>query len=267
MALRPTRPQNRNEQLAERDALQKNVLLREVDDALREDQVKKAFRRHALTAGAVIIVALAALGGYLLWRNHGDTATEDHARDMTLALDSIEKGDLDGGAKALAALTGTGQPAQQAVARLMAGGVALQQGRKDDAVKNFLVVASDPDVPEPLRDLALVRHVATTFDSMPPAEVVARLKPLAVPGNPFYGSAGELVAFAYLKQNRPDLAGPLFAAISKDRQVPRSLRSRTQQMAGILGVDAIEDTGAANAAPNADTAQDAPQPMPSPTAG
>jgi hypothetical protein len=76
---------------------------------------------------------------------------------------------------------------------------------------------------------------------MKPDDVVKRLKPLAQPGKPFFGSAGELLGAAYLAQGRKDLAGPLFAAISKDKNAPASLRSRTRQLAGVLGVDAIDD--------------------------
>jgi hypothetical protein len=75
--------------------------------------------------------------------------------------------------------------------------------------------------------------------------VVDRLKPLAVPGNPWFGSAGELVGMAYLRQGKNDLAGPLFAAIAKDESVPASLRSRTRQLAGLLGYDAVVDVDAA----------------------
>jgi len=71
--------------------------------------------------------------------------------------------------------------------------------------------------------------------------VIDRLKPLATPGNPWFGSAGELVAMAYLKQGRKELAGPLFAAIAKDEDVPQTLRSRTRQIAGQLGYDAVVD--------------------------
>jgi len=65
-----------------------------------------------------------------------------------------------------------------------------------------------------------------------------------VPGNPWFGSAGELVAMAYLRQNKPDLAGPLFAALAKDKTVPDSIRQRARQMAGALGVDAVDDVAA-----------------------
>ena len=76
---------------------------------------------------------------------------------------------------------------------------------------------------------------------MPPADVVARLQPLAVPGKPYFGSAGELLAMAYLEQGKNREAGALFASIAKDETQPEGLRSRTRQMAGVLGVDAIVD--------------------------
>ena len=75
----------------------------------------------------------------------------------------------------------------------------------------------------------------------------SRLKALAVPGNPWFGSAGELVGMAYLKQGKPDLAGPLFASISRDKDTPETLRRRARQLAGLLGVDAIDDVAKAAA--------------------
>ena len=119
-------------------------------------------------------------------------------------------------------------------------------------------IASDADAPQAYRDLANVRLVALQFDRMEPQQVVDRLKPLATPGNPWFGSAGELVAMAYLAQGQEELAGPLLATIAKDEDVPQTLRSRTRQMAGLLGYDAVvdvdqtltemrEETAAANA--------------------
>ena len=102
-------------------------------------------------------------------------------------------------------------------------------------------LADDKDAPEAYRDLAAIRGVATSFDTMKPEDAIARLKPLAKPGNPWFGSAGELVAMAYLKQGKKDLAGPLFASIAKDKDAPKSMRSRARQMAGLLGYDAVVD--------------------------
>ena len=61
---------------------------------------------------------------------------------------------------------------------------------------------------------------------------------LVKPGEPWYGSAGELTAMAYIKQGKKAEAGRLFAAIAADKQVPDSIRARAVQIAGTLGVDA-----------------------------
>ncbi|MEO7248023.1 MAG: hypothetical protein ABIW31_06175, partial [Novosphingobium sp.] len=97
------------------------------------------------------------------------------------------------------------------------------------------------EAPQPFRDLAKIRQTALTFDTMKPDDVVTAMKPLAVPGNPWFGSAGELLGIAYMKQGHNDLAGPIFAAISRDKTVPDTLRLRSRQMAGLLGVDAVDD--------------------------
>jgi hypothetical protein len=72
--------------------------------------------------------------------------------------------------------------------------------------------------------------------------VIDRLKPFAVAGNPWFGSAGEMSAMAYLKLGRKQEAARIFAAMAKDQKVPESIRTRSVQMAGSLGVDALPDT-------------------------
>ena len=92
---------------------------------------------------------------------------------------------------------------------------------------------------DPFRELALVRQTMAEFDTIKPDDVVNRLRGVAVPGNAYFGSAGELVAMAYLKQGKRDLAGKLFGQIAQDEKVPPTLRQRAVQMAGALGVDAV----------------------------
>lgn len=241
MALSPTNSQSRADQNAQRDALQQEALLREVDDALREDALVGFLRRRGKILAVAVVMGLLALGSYLWWDHGRKQEVERQGEQFTVALDRVENGHLASGDKELVALAGSGGGGSAAAARLMRGGIALEQGRRADAIKLFAEVAADSAAPQPFRDLATVRQVATEFDTMPPAEVVARLKPLAEPGKPWFGPAGELLALAYMKQDQPKLAGPLFAAIARDKDAPESLRRRARQMAGLLGVDAVDD--------------------------
>jgi len=77
--------------------------------------------------------------------------------------------------------------------------------------------------------------------ALKPADVIARIGDLAKPGNAYFGAAGEMVAMAQLEAGNRAEAGKLFAAMAKDEELPETLRSRSRQMAGLLGVDAIVD--------------------------
>jgi hypothetical protein len=67
--------------------------------------------------------------------------------------------------------------------------------------------------------------------------VIARLEPLTKPGEPWFGSAGEMTALAMVKQGRKQEAGQLFAAIAKDQTAPEAIRGRATQLASSLGFD------------------------------
>jgi hypothetical protein len=240
LALRPTAPKSPANPVPARADAQQDVFLREVDDALREDQFVGALRRYGKPVGLALAAGLLGLAGYLGWDYHQQGQANETGEQLTLALDDLEKGKAREASAVLVPLTGKGD-GYDAALTVLKGGIALQEGKADDAAKQFAAVAANADAPKPYRDLALIREIATNFEKLPPQQVIDRLKPLAVPGNPWFGSAGELVGMAYIKQGRGDLAGPLFAAISKDKTVPESLQRRAQQLAGLLGVDAVED--------------------------
>ena len=240
------RPDDKTPLPADSKALaQQDVFMREVDEALREDQLKTAMTRYGVVAGIAVVALLLALGGWLWWREHRQAVAGAQGEKYMIALDQVEAARLAPAAAALKPLASEGPAGARAAATLMQAGIALEQGRKAEAAKLYAGIAADDATPQPYRDLATIREVALDFDALPPATVIARLKPLAVPGNAWFGSAGELVGAAYLRQGRNDLAGPLFAQIAKDPKVPESLRNRTRQMSGLLGVDAIVDVDSA----------------------
>lgn len=235
---------------------QQDGFLREVDEALREQEVVDAVKRYGRMVAVGIVVLLVALAGYWWWDHSQKTAQGDRGEQFTLALDQVEAGKLDAAQTALTPLATSGADGAKAVAQLMQAGILAQQGKAAEAQKRYAAVAADAAAPQPYRDLATLREVAAGFDAMPADQVVARLKPLAIPGKPYFGSAGELLGVAYMKQGRNDLAGPLFASIARDKTVPETLRRRIRQLAGVLGVDAIDDVNeAANGGAAAQAAQ------------
>lgn len=241
MALPPDRTLPAEDKRAKRKAAEEDVLLREVDDAVRQDQYAEFGRKYGRPLLVALVVVLVAFGAFLFWQSRQEAALEKDSEALVGALDQVESGNLDSGSASLDPLIADGSDAARTAAMMLKGGIAMQQGNESQAGELFAQVAGDSDAPPAMRDLATIRAVAAQYDTMEPAEVVARLKPLAVPGNAWFGSSGELLAMAYLEQGKNAEAGALFAAIAKDDETPESLRSRARQMSGLLGVDAIED--------------------------
>ncbi|CAN5463692.1 hypothetical protein BH10PSE12_BH10PSE12_15400 [soil metagenome] len=215
------------------------AFLREVDDAVRQDQLMGFWLRYGRWVIGLVVLGLLAFAAWLYWDHHSAARSGAVAEEMAGVLDVAAGGGVPN-AKTLDTLTDASQPGYRAAALLAKAGVAVRRGDTKSAIAIYKGMAADTDLEQPYRDLGLVRQTALEFDTLKPQDVVDRLKPLAVAGDPWFGSAGEMTAIAYMKMRKPDLAGPIFAAIAKDAQVPRTLRSRARQMAGLLGIDAVE---------------------------
>jgi hypothetical protein len=250
----PSQPSKADEQRLR----EQQVLMREVDEAVRNDEVANAWKQYGKPLIAGVVLGLAAFGGYLFWQGRQEAAKEAQSEALVQAMDELTAGNFDVADRELAVVGDDdgSAPGTRASALMLRAAIALEQNRLDDAVVLYDRVANDEDVPAPLRDASLVRLVSANYDNMDKQQVIDRLRPLATPGNPWFGSAGELVAHAYLDQNKPDLAGPLLVELAKDEDVPETVRARARQLAGRYGFDAIEDVNAllSNAAPATDEA-------------
>jgi hypothetical protein len=217
--------------------------IREVDDELRREQALTVWKRYGRWIIGAVIGGLALFAGYLWWQNDRQTKLGVEGEQLSTTLDDMSTGRDDAIKPQLATLAGSKAAGISVAARLTQAGMLLDKGDVKGAAAGFASIAADSKLDQPYRDLALVRQTAAEFDMMKPEDVIARLKPLAAQGNPWFGSAGEMVGISYMKLGKNDLAGAMFGAIAKDEAVPETIRSRVVQLAGILGVDATPVKG------------------------
>ena len=211
---------------------------REVDENLRRDRMRDAAQAYGKWVIAGVVLLLAALAAYFLWRDHQAKQAATDGEALAQALDDIGSGNIKAVPGQLAPLKDADADAISVSARLTEAAVALQQDDRAKALAAYKDIAADTGVAQPWRDLATVRQTALEFDSLAPQAVVDRLAPLAIAGQPWFGSAGEMTALALLEAGRKSEAGRLFARIANDKTVPDTIRGRAVQIAGSLGVDA-----------------------------
>ena len=221
-----------------------DAFLREVDDNLRRERMAGLARRWGLAGGAVVVAALAALAFFLWWQSHRAAQAGAESEQLAQVLNDVDVGKANAADPRLAALAESSRDGNRALARMTQAGIAAKAAPAAGAAR-YRGIADDATLPRAVRDLAMIRATTLEFDTLPPQQVVARMKPLAVPGAAWFGSAGELTAAADLKMNRRDLAGPLYAAIARDTIVPASIRGRAAGMAIVLGQQVTPTASAA----------------------
>ncbi|MFL6730956.1 MAG: tetratricopeptide repeat protein [Sphingomicrobium sp.] len=214
------------------------TFLREVDENLRRDQLRDFFKAYGNWLIAAVVLFLAASGGLIWWKQHRVQQHEAEVEKLAQVYKDVGTGNNSQAQQQFDELSKSGSKAVRASALFARAAVALQQNDTKLAITTFKSVAEDSSLPRPYRDAALIRQTALEFDQLQPQDVIARLAPLAKPGEPWFGTAGEMTALAMIKQGKRQEAGQLFAAIAKDNGVPQTIRARAVQVAGSLGVDA-----------------------------
>jgi hypothetical protein len=216
------------------------AFFREVDDEVRREQMATAARRYGVLLVVVVVLALIALAGGLWWRSHRDAVAGERGEQLVAAMASLGAGQDAKAAPPLQALAHTDTKGYAPLARFLQADTLVKNGKNPAAAAAFLAIANDGSVPQQFRDAAMLRATSIDFDTITPQTALARLKPLAVPGKPWFGSAGEMAGVAYMRMNQPKQAGAMFVAITKDPLVPATLRSRVAQLAADLGFEPVQ---------------------------
>jgi hypothetical protein len=214
------------------------TFLKEVDENLRREQFQSFFKTYGAWVAGAVVLFLAAVGGWIYWEQHQKKESAGESEELHAVFADIADQQMKTVPQRLDKLADSDNDIVKASAILAEAAVALDKNDRAAAISKYREISGDKGLPQPYRDLAMVRVTALEFDAIAPEQVISRLEPLAKAGNPWFGSAGELTALAYLKHGKKTEAGRMFAAIAADRQVPGTIRSRAVQIAGTLGVDA-----------------------------
>lgn len=227
------------------------ALLQEVDEAVRKDQLDTIVQRYGRWIIGGVLAALLAFGGYLYWSHRQESARGEKAEELLAAFEKAATNQPTAATSALKTLEAGSDATYRAAALIQQGNMKAQAGDLKAAAAMMARVAADTKIDPTLRDLALIRQTALEYDTLKPETVIARMKPMIDakdPASSLFPSAAELAAIAHYQLGQYDQAGALYGRIAKLPDVPKSLQSRSVQMAGMLGVDAVADRAAESAA-------------------
>ena len=212
-----------------------DLLIKEVDDDLRQEQLDKLWKKHGklVSAAAVgIVLAVAAYQGWTAW--DVKQRQESSLRYSEAGL-LVEQGRKDEAAEVLGKLQTDGTKGYRVLAEMRLADLRQQQGDFAGAAAIYQHLAGDSSIDRVFRDMSAIRAAYLTLDSSDPVAVDKAMEPLAVESSSWRHSAREIQALAALRRGDNARAADLYAKIAEDAAAPQGLRTRAAEMMAATG--------------------------------
>jgi len=215
--------------------------IREVDEEYRRDQIMQIWKRYSGVIVGVVILVVAAVGGWRYWqhveRQRAEAAAVRYEDALRLARDDKS----EEAERALEALAKDAPQGYQVLSRFR---LAAELGKQnaDDGAKAYDALANDSRVDPVMQDLARLRAAMLRLDTADPGTVQPALERLATPTNVWRHTARELLGLSAMKRGDYDAAGRWFDQIAADRDAPQGLRGRLEIYTSLVAGGPVQTT-------------------------
>lgn len=220
--------------------------LREVNEAIRQEQLMRLWERFGVFIIAGVILLFVGVGVYM-WNESRRVANEQAAGASFEAASRLAaEGKADDALKAFDDIARNGPAGYAALARLRVAAQHVQANRTAEALAAYEALSSDSAVDQLLRDFATLQAAMLRLDQADWTEMKNRLTPLLDDKQPWHAEAREVLGLAALKAGNSEEATKLFEQLLGDRTAASGMSRRAQELLAVL-----TDHAAAKNAPQA----------------
>jgi len=220
-------------------------IFREVDEAIRQEQLKKLWDRYGLivVAGAVAIVA--GVGGYKGWVWwQAEQARETGARFVG-AQARIEEGKPAEASEIFRSLAQDGPSGYRLLSRFQLAALYVEQGKIEEAAKLYDELAGASGGGEVLQDYARLQAATLRVDTASFDDLLGKIEPLSKPDNPWRHTAREILGLSAYRNGDTRVAERYYNLMITDQQTPANMRRRAEMMLSLMvqsGGDGTDDS-------------------------
>ncbi len=222
-------------------------LFREVEQDMRREQMAQLWRRYGVYIIATALVIVLGVGGYQgwTWWQSSRAASDGAAFVEASALE--RSGQPDEAVERFSALAEEGTSSYSALSELRLAAIEAAKGETEAAVAAYDSVAESTNDPM-LRGFARIQAATLLVDTVPPAEIEARIGGMRDGASAWRNSARELLALAFFRADDNKQARGLYQELLSDPETPGPMRQRAQMMLELMaasGAGASTDAAAA----------------------
>jgi len=220
--------------VAEKDILQ-DSLLREIDEELRQERYAKLWKKYGnlvIAAAVALVIGVAGFKGWQYWDQKTRLALSDRFTEAATAANS---GNIEQALKAFSTLATDGNRGYALLARFQEASLLRKDGKSKEAMRVYQAIAGDGGADPAYRDLATLMTGYLALELNVFADVESSISQLGQKNGPWRPLARELLGLAAFKRGDMKAAREIYAELSKDAEAPSGVRSRANEMIGVLG--------------------------------
>ncbi len=216
---------------------QDDILMREIEEELRQEQAKKLWSRFGNYIIAVAVLMVAVVAGYQGWQAY-DRSTKQAATERLIGAAQVaESGDVTTAIENFGRVAADSPSGIALLAEFRRASLLAAEGDHAAAQLAYASIASDAGVSASFQDLARVLAAGQLLDAQPDQAqaVIDQLQPIIDGNNVWRHSAREIAAIAAVESGQKDRALDYLQAIVLDPEAPEGLRARAQELLQVIG--------------------------------
>ncbi len=212
-------------------------LLREVEDELRHDKLKKLWDQYGTTVLGAAIAFVVGIFVYQQVQAQRLAVAQAAGTSFEAARRLSAENKIPESAAAFADIAKSGPAGYATLARLQLAAAAVKADKAADAIAAYDAIVADGTDPV-LRDLARLQAAALRLDTGDWTEMQNRLTPVTDERNAFRANARELLGLAARKAGKNEDARRLFLQVLGDAKASQPLKDRaTSYLAELTAAD------------------------------
>ena len=210
-------------------------ILREIDEELRQDQLKVLWRKHGTVIVAAVFAVVVGVAGFQGWRYWEAEKQRADATAYAIALEIAAEGDTNGALNQFTTASEDAGDGYKLLMRFQAAALKAEDGDIDGAVADYERLAATTGIEDFYRDLAVLMLVLRKSEAGSSDGSADRIAPLAEDGRPFRYTAREIGAALALEAGDLDTARAYLTRITDDLTAPQGARGRAAEILAALG--------------------------------
>lgn len=220
----------KNEEYTMQDAF-----IREVDEDLKNESMKKLWDKYGLFVLLIVIVSLTVAVSYESIKSWYIKRAENRTEGYAVALSMQNQGLFDDSLEALDLTINQKMGTYAELAEMQKANILLEQSKEKEALALLEKIANDKSRSLQLRDTALIklasyRQDGATFEEM--SELLSSITKSK--DNAWYAVAEDMLATILLRDGNIEQAKEIYNALLENQDTPDDLKNRIKDILSVL---------------------------------